>query len=104
MQASALRTLRRHECFMLGIPLRTRHREGGPNQYEYAPHFGLATAQIDENLVVMEIIEDVARQHGLLALAPPCHLFTCRLIPFTSCLVTWRQEQHKLVTCNFVTL
>ena len=34
-----------------------RHREGGPNQYEYAPHFGLVTAQIDENLVVMEIVE-----------------------------------------------
>lgn len=56
------------ECFRLGIALRTRHREGGPNQYEYAPHFGLATAQIDENLVVMEIVEDVARRHGLVAL------------------------------------
>ena len=40
-----------HECFMLGIPLRTRHREVAPNQYEFAPLFGTATTQIDQNLV-----------------------------------------------------
>jgi len=56
------------ECYKLGIALRTRHRESAPNQYEYAPYFGLATAQIDENLVVMEIIEEVARKYGLAAL------------------------------------
>ena len=38
------------------------------DRYEYAPHFGLVTSQIDENLVVMEMIEDVARAHGLVAL------------------------------------
>ena len=36
--------------------------------HRYAPYFGLATAQIDENLVVMEIIESAARAHGLVAL------------------------------------
>ena len=34
-----------HECFMMGIPLRTRHREVAPNQYEFAPMFGLAVAR-----------------------------------------------------------
>ena len=39
------------QCFRLGIPLRTRHREVAPNQYEFAPLFGTATTQIDQNLV-----------------------------------------------------
>ena len=42
------------QCFRLGIPLRTRHREVAPNQYEFAPLFGTATTQIDQNLVVMQ--------------------------------------------------
>merc|ERR1719310_2368264 len=54
-----------HECFMLGIPLRTRHREVAPNQYECAPLFGLATTQIDQNLMFMQIGEEVAARHGL---------------------------------------
>jgi len=40
------------ECFKLGIPLRTRHREVAPNQYEFAPLFGTVTTQIDQNLMV----------------------------------------------------
>jgi glutamine synthetase len=56
------------ECFKLGIPLRTRHREVAPNQYEFAPLFGLVTTQIDQNLVVMQIIEEVAVKYGLAAL------------------------------------
>ena len=39
------------QCFRLGIPLVTRHREVAPNQYEFAPLFGTATTQIDQNLV-----------------------------------------------------
>jgi glutamine synthetase len=31
------------ECFLLGIPLKTRHREVAPNQYEFAPLFGTNT-------------------------------------------------------------
>ena len=42
------------QCFRLGIPLRTRHREVAPNQYEFAPLFGTATTQIDQNLVVIQ--------------------------------------------------
>jgi len=57
-----------HECFMLGIPLRTRHREVAPNQYEFAPMFGIATTQIDQNLMVMQIAEEVAARHGLACL------------------------------------
>jgi len=57
-----------HECFKLGIPLQTRHREVAPNQYECAPFFGLASGQIDNNLLVMNICEEVAARHGLAAL------------------------------------
>ncbi|KAL1505117.1 hypothetical protein AB1Y20_008876 [Prymnesium parvum] len=57
-----------HECFKLGIPLQTRHREVAPNQYECAPFFGLATGQIDNNLLVMTISEEVAARHGMAAL------------------------------------
>eukprot|EP00928_Gymnodinium_smaydae_P061286 TRINITY_DN45401_c0_g1_i1.p1 TRINITY_DN45401_c0_g1~~TRINITY_DN45401_c0_g1_i1.p1 ORF type:complete len:893 (+),score=180.53 TRINITY_DN45401_c0_g1_i1:134-2812(+) len=56
------------ECFKLGVHVRTRHRESAPNQYEYAPYHGLASSQVDENLQLMEIIEEVARAHGLVAL------------------------------------
>jgi len=56
------------ECFKLGIPLRTRHREVAPNQYEFAPFFGTMTTQIDQNVMVMQILEEVATRHGLAAL------------------------------------
>lgn len=56
------------QCFKLGIPLRTRHREVAPNQYEFAPLFGSVTTQIDQNLMVMQIIEEVSASHGLAAL------------------------------------
>ena len=57
-----------HECFKMGIPLNTRHREVAPNQYECAPYFGVASAQIDENLMVMELMEEIAAKHGLACL------------------------------------
>ena len=47
---------------------RTRHREAAPNQYEYAPYFGLASVQIDENIILMELIEAIAKKHRLAAL------------------------------------
>ena len=55
-------------AFRAGIPLKTRHREVAPNQYEFAPLFGTVTTQIDQNLLVMQIIEEVAVNHGLAAL------------------------------------
>jgi glutamine synthetase len=56
------------ECWKLGIPLKTRHREVAPNQFEFAPLFGTNTTQIDQNLMVMQIIEEVAPRYGLTAL------------------------------------
>jgi len=56
------------ECWRLGIPLKTRHREVAPNQFEFAPLFGANTTQIDQNLMVMQVIEEIAPKHGLAAL------------------------------------
>jgi glutamine synthetase len=56
------------ECWRIGIPLKTRHREVAPNQFEFAPLYGTNTTQIDQNLMVMQIIEEIAPKHGLTAL------------------------------------
>jgi len=56
------------ECFKMGIPLKTRHREVAPGQFEFAPEYGINTIQIDQNLMVMQVIEEVAARHGLAAL------------------------------------
>jgi glutamine synthetase len=56
------------ECWKMGIPLKTRHREVAPNQYEFAPLYGTNTGQIDQNLIVMQLIEEIAAKHGLAAL------------------------------------
>jgi len=57
-----------HEAFKMGIPLKTRHREVAPNQYECAPFFGIASAQIDENLMVMQLMEEIATKHNMAGL------------------------------------
>lgn len=56
------------ECFKMGIPLKTRHREVAPNQYEFAPLFGPSPIQTDQNLMVMQIVEEVATKNGLACL------------------------------------
>ena len=56
------------QCFAVGIPLRTRHREVAPNQYEFCPLFGEVIGQIDQNVIVMQIIEETAVEYGLAAL------------------------------------
>jgi glutamine synthetase len=55
-------------CYELGIPLATRHKEVAPGQFEFAPTFGSMTTQIDQNLLVMQIIDEVAKDYGLAAL------------------------------------
>ena len=75
------------QCFKLGIPLRTRHREVAPNQYEFAPLFGSVTTQIDQNLMVMQIIEEVSASHGLVGtkhysyiLYFSCDVYVCQFV------------------------
>eukprot|EP00591_Stephanopyxis_turris_P011704 CAMPEP_0195509352 /NCGR_PEP_ID=MMETSP0794_2-20130614/2306_1 /TAXON_ID=515487 /ORGANISM="Stephanopyxis turris, Strain CCMP 815" /LENGTH=714 /DNA_ID=CAMNT_0040636545 /DNA_START=35 /DNA_END=2179 /DNA_ORIENTATION=+ len=56
------------EAWSVGIPLKTRHREVAPGQFEVCPMFGTATTQVDQNVIVMQLIEEVAARHGLAAL------------------------------------
>jgi glutamine synthetase len=52
------------ECTKLGIPVKTRHNEVAPNQFELAPVFEEANLAVDHNLLLMDIMEKVADRHN----------------------------------------
>ncbi|MDD3195651.1 MAG: glutamine synthetase III [Paludibacter sp.] len=52
------------EAYKYAIPLKTRHNEVAPNQFELAPIFGEANLSNDQNLLVMSLMKKVARRHG----------------------------------------
>ena len=52
------------EAHKLGIPAKTRHNEVAPNQFELAPVFEEANLANDHNLLLMSIMEEVARRHN----------------------------------------
>ena len=52
------------ECHKLGIPARTRHHEVAPNQFELAPIFEETNLANDHNLLLMKVMDDVARRHN----------------------------------------
>lgn len=51
------------EALMLGIPVRTRHNEVAPNQFECAPIFEEANLAVDHNQLLMDVMSKVARRH-----------------------------------------
>jgi len=53
------------ECTKLGIPVKTRHNEVAPNQFELAPVFEEANLAVDHNLLLMDVMEKVADRHQL---------------------------------------
>ncbi|KAI9229835.1 MAG: glutamine synthetase type III N terminal-domain-containing protein [Piptocephalis tieghemiana] len=56
------------ELHRLGIPLKTRHNEVAPSQFEVAPIFEEAMVAVDHNLLTMDVIHKVAHRHKLKAL------------------------------------
>ena len=56
------------ELFRRGIPAKTRHNEVSPNQFEIACIHEEANLAIDHNLQLMDILNNVAERHGLLAI------------------------------------
>ncbi len=52
------------ECMLLGIPVKTRHNEVAPNQFELAPVFEEANLAVDHNLLLMDVMERMADKHG----------------------------------------
>ncbi len=56
------------ECHKLGIPVKTRHNEVAPNQFEAAPVFENVNLAVDHNQLLMHIIKKVAMRHDFVAL------------------------------------
>ena len=52
----------------LGIPIKTRHNEVAPNQFELAPIYGETNLANDQNLIVMNLMTSIARKHGFVVL------------------------------------
>ena len=56
------------EAWKLGIPLKTRHNEVAPNQYEVAPIYEECNLAVDHNLLVMTLMRNIARKHNFACL------------------------------------
>ena len=52
------------ECYKLGIPLKARHNEVAPNQFEVAPVYEASNLANDHNLLTMAIMKKVSEKHG----------------------------------------
>ena len=48
----------------LGIPVKTRHNEVAPNQFELAPIFEECNLAVDHNMLIMSLMRKIARNHG----------------------------------------
>ncbi len=57
-----------YELYKLGVPIKTRHNEVAPNQFECAPIFEEANIATDHNQLTMEILRKVATRHHLAVL------------------------------------
>ena len=56
------------ECFKLGIPVKTRHNEVAPGQYEIAPVFEYSNVATDHQQLVMVTLKKVAEKYGMVCL------------------------------------
>ncbi|POS02488.1 glutamine synthetase [Flavobacterium croceum DSM 17960] len=52
-----------NECMLLGIPVKTRHNEVAPNQFELAPIFEEINLAVDHNSLLMDVMSKVAERH-----------------------------------------
>ena len=57
-----------NESYKLGIPLRTRHNEVAPAQFECAPIFEECNIAVDHNILLMDVMTRVAKRHRLVVL------------------------------------
>jgi glutamine synthetase len=56
------------ELFKVGVPVKTRHNEVAPSQYEIAPVFENANVAVDHQMMTMEMLKKIAPKYGLAAL------------------------------------
>ncbi|MEK6449816.1 MULTISPECIES: glutamine synthetase III family protein [unclassified Myroides] len=52
-----------NQCILLGIPVKTRHNEVAPNQFELAPIFEETNLAVDHNSLLMDVMRKVAERH-----------------------------------------
>lgn len=57
-----------HRAWALGIPLKTRHNEVAPHQFEAAPLFERMSLAVDHNILLMELMRQTAARHQLACL------------------------------------
>ncbi|WP_299099396.1 glutamine synthetase III [uncultured Winogradskyella sp.] len=57
-----------HQCMLLGIPVKTRHNEVAPNQFELAPIYEEANLAVDHNSLLMDIMQKIAKRHDFTVL------------------------------------
>lgn len=53
-----------YECYLLGIPVTTRHNEVAPSQFELAPMFEEGNISVDHNSLLMDVMDKVAVRHN----------------------------------------
>ncbi|ORZ39888.1 glutamine synthetase type III N terminal-domain-containing protein [Catenaria anguillulae PL171] len=53
------------ELIKLGVPVKTRHNEVAPQQFEVAPIFEESTVAVDHNLLIMDVLHQVSHRHKL---------------------------------------
>ena len=52
------------QALELGIPVKTRHNEVAPNQFELAPIYEECNLAVDHNMLIMSLMRKIARNHG----------------------------------------
>ncbi|MDR1357477.1 MAG: glutamine synthetase III [Tannerellaceae bacterium] len=52
-----------YECYKLSIPVKTRHNEVAPNQFELAPIYEECNLAVDHNLLLMSVMKEVGERH-----------------------------------------
>jgi len=52
------------ECMLLGIPVKTRHNEVAPNQFELAPIYDEANLAVDHNSLLMDVMDKIGQRHN----------------------------------------
>lgn len=52
------------ELYKLGVPVRTRHNEAAPSQYEIAPLYEASNLAVDHNHIIMSTLRNVAKRYG----------------------------------------
>ena len=57
-----------HQCMLLGIPVKTRHNEVAPNQFELAPIYEEANLAVDHNSLLMDVMQKIAKRHNFTVL------------------------------------